>query len=84
MTEPKIPKKGPYVIHTEAGTYAWCGCGMSKNQPFCDNTHKGTEYEGTKNGAMLVQIEEDGHKPWCGCKHTGTPPWCDGSHSKLK
>jgi CDGSH-type Zn-finger protein len=84
MPEPKIAKKGPYVIQTEAGTYAWCGCGLSKDQPFCDGAHKGTEYEGGKSIALLATVEEDGPKPWCGCKHTGTPPWCDGTHAKLK
>ena len=24
--------------------YAWCSCGLSKKQPFCDNSHKGTEF----------------------------------------
>jgi CDGSH-type Zn-finger protein len=83
MPEPKIAKKGPYVMETEAGTYAWCGCGLSKQQPFCDNSHKGTEYEGTKNAAMIVEVEETRDLPWCGCKQTKTPPYCDGSHSKL-
>ncbi|MDH4185104.1 MAG: CDGSH iron-sulfur domain-containing protein, partial [Nitrospinota bacterium] len=32
----------------EANSYIWCGCGLSEDQPFCDNTHKGTEYEGTE------------------------------------
>ncbi len=83
MPEPKVAKKGPYVLDTEAGTYVWCGCGLSKTQPYCDNTHKGTEYQGTKICAMRVDVEEDGKKAWCGCKHTKTPPYCDGSHSKL-
>jgi|TARA_Y100000294_G_C8528941_1_gene326115 CDGSH-type Zn-finger protein len=83
MPEPKIAKKGPYVIDMEPDTYIWCGCGLSKNQPFCDNAHKGTEYEGTDKAAFLVEIEEEGKKPWCGCKKTKTPPWCDGTHTSL-
>jgi CDGSH-type Zn-finger protein len=82
MPKPKIAQKGAYVIFTEAGMYAWCGCGLSKNQPFCDGTHKGTEYEGSPHVAFPVEVDEDGYKSWCGCKQTGTPPWCDGTHSK--
>ena len=25
-------------------SYYWCACGQSKNQPFCDGSHKGTEF----------------------------------------
>ena len=43
--EPKIAKKGPFEVELEAGkNYHWCTCGGSKNQPFCDGTHKGTEF----------------------------------------
>ncbi len=84
MPEPKIAQKGPYVLDMEPGTYIWCGCGLSKRQPFCDNTHKGTEYHGEPNTAYCVEVDEKGQKAWCGCKHTHTPPYCDGTHSTLK
>ncbi|MFQ5561853.1 MAG: CDGSH iron-sulfur domain-containing protein [Nitrospinota bacterium] len=83
MVKPKIAQKGPYVMETESGTYVWCGCGLSRDQPFCDNAHHGTKFEGTEYGAVKVDVEEDGTKAWCGCKHTKNPPWCDGSHEKL-
>ena len=85
MPEPKIAQKGPYVLNTEEGTYIWCGCGLSKTQPFCDNSHKGTEYHGQPGVAMRVDVEEEeaGKLEWCGCKHTKTPPFCDGTHTKL-
>ena len=25
-------------------TYAWCACGMSINQPWCNGFHKGTNF----------------------------------------
>jgi CDGSH-type Zn-finger protein len=25
-------------------SYYWCSCGMSTKQPFCDGSHKGTEF----------------------------------------
>ncbi len=44
---PKIPTiaaKNPAVLTLEPGEYYWCACGNSKNQPFCDGSHKGTEF----------------------------------------
>ena len=38
---PHIAQKSPYPTALEAGkTYFWCACGQSKNQPFCDGSHK--------------------------------------------
>ena len=79
MTEPVIAQKAPYRVDVEAGkAYFWCACGLSKSQPFCDGSHKGTglaplKYEATATGPAY----------FCGCKHTAKPPLCDGSHSKL-
>ena len=37
---------GPIGIDViEGKNYAWCSCGLSKNQPFCDNSHKGSEFK---------------------------------------
>ena len=31
----------PFAMAVEAGKdYWWCACGLSKNQPFCDGSHK--------------------------------------------
>lgn len=77
--EPKIAKKGPFAVDLEAGkNYHWCTCGGSKNQPFCDGTHKGTEFVPF---AFTAKESETAHL--CGCKHTKNPPYCDGSHRKL-
>ena len=33
------------AIEVEQGkSYYWCACGKSKKQPFCDSSHKGTEF----------------------------------------
>ena len=29
---------------TQGKTYAWCACGKSKNQPFCDGSHKDSKF----------------------------------------
>ncbi len=50
----------------------------SKRQPFCDGSHKGSEFSPVKFTISEAQ------KMWlCGCKHSGNKPFCDGSHKKL-
>jgi CDGSH-type Zn-finger protein len=78
MDKPEIPQKKPYVMETEKGKYAWCSCGKSNKQPFCDGSHKGTGFR-----PVRVEIEEKKQYAWCGCKHTNTPPFCDGTHKTL-
>jgi CDGSH-type Zn-finger protein len=45
----KHEETGPYEIPegTELPTYI-CGCGLSKNKPYCDGTHKKTRDEGNQ------------------------------------
>jgi len=78
MEEPKIAQKAPYVLDLEHGTYYWCSCGKSNNQPFCDGSHKGSEFT-----PRVVEIEEKKQVALCGCKHSKNGAFCDGSHSKL-
>jgi CDGSH-type Zn-finger protein len=79
MADPKIAQKSPYGVQVEAGkSYFWCACGQSKNQPFCDGSHKGSSF-------TPVQYKADATKQvwFCGCKHTKNRPLCDGTHSRL-
>lgn len=78
MSDPKIPQSTPYVETLEPGTYFWCSCGQSSNQPYCDGSHKGTEFR-----PVSIEIESAQRVALCGCKHTGGPPMCDGSHKNL-
>ncbi len=80
MPDPKPSTNDPYVMKLEAGEYIWCGCGLSKDDPFCDNSHKGTEFENSDRAALLFEIEKDEKVALCGCKKTINPPYCDGSH----
>ena len=78
MKTPVIAQKSPAVQQTEKGTYYWCACGKSKTQPFCDGSHKGTDFT-----PLEVEIGETKTVAWCQCKHTKSPPFCDGSHKQL-
>ena len=75
---PKIAKSSPFVLDMEAGTYFWCSCGKSAKQPFCDGSHKGSEFRPVK-----TVLEEPKKVAWCGCKHSANKPFCDGAHAKL-
>ena len=44
MSHAVSPQNAPYAVECEAKTYFWCACGKSTNQPFCDGSHKGTEF----------------------------------------
>jgi len=78
MELPKVVQKSPFVIELAAGRYSWCSCGLSRKQPFCDGSHKGTDMRSVK-----VEITEKKKVALCGCKKTGNPPYCDGSHKNL-
>jgi CDGSH-type Zn-finger protein len=78
VTEPVIARKGPYAVTLEAGTYWWCACGRSKNQPYCDGSHKGTGLEPVK-----FELRERQQVWLCGCKRSDNKPFCDGAHKLL-
>ncbi len=78
-SHPVIAKKGPYVVELEQGKkYYWCSCGRSESQPFCDGSHKGTNFE-----PKVFEVDETKKYGLCGCKHTKNAPFCDREHSKL-
>ena len=78
MADPKIAAKVPAVLELDAGTYYWCACGRSANQPFCDGSHQGTEFTPKE-----FKLDAKKKVALCQCKHTGNPPFCDGTHNKL-
>ena len=49
MAKPEIAAKSPFAVNVEQGKdYWWCSCGKSKSQPFCDGSHKGSEFNPVK------------------------------------
>ncbi len=49
MEDPVISRRKPYLVQVEQGkSYFWCACGRSKSQPFCDGSHKDTEFQPLK------------------------------------
>ena len=79
MSEPEIGGTEPIVVDVEEGKmYWWCTCGRSSKQPFCDGSHKDTDFipqgwESPKTGKVF----------FCTCKRTDKGPLCDGAHNKL-
>lgn len=79
MTKGAVAGRQPMPIDVEAGKdYFWCTCGQSKKQPFCDGSHKGSEFN-----PMKWSAEASGTKWFCTCKQTNGEPFCDGSHKAL-
>jgi CDGSH-type Zn-finger protein len=79
MDKPKVAETTPIKVALETGkTYYWCACGRSKNQPFCDGSHKVTTIT-----PLAFTVDEPKEKMLCRCKQTANPPYCDGSHKKL-
>ncbi len=79
MEKGTVAGKAPQMEQLEAGkTYAWCACGKSSNQPWCNGSHQETEFTPT-----VFKAEEDKTAAMCMCKQTSNPPYCDGSHMSL-
>ena len=76
---PEIGGTKPIPVNVEAGkSYGWRDCGRAKNLPFCDGSHKGTEFTPAEFKAATTEEVR-----FCACKRTGNRPKCDGSHKKL-
>ncbi len=79
MNKPIIAAIAPKKVSLEQGKeYYFCACGRSKNQPFCDGSHVGTDFK-----PKPFTAKESGDAYLCQCKHTANAPFCDGSHKQF-
>ncbi|MCL1049020.1 glutamate synthase-related protein [Shewanella abyssi] len=79
MSKPIVADNKPIKVDlSKDQQYYFCTCGRSKNQPFCDGSHAGTDFK-PKN----FTAQEDGDAYLCRCKHSANLPFCDGSHKQF-
>ena len=76
--KPVVVQKRSLKMVMEPGTYFWCACGRSANQPFCDGSHRGTSFKPQK-----VVVEEKQLIKWCMCRHSAEGALCDNKHREL-
>lgn len=75
MPTPKRAGDRPIVLDLQPGTYWYCSCGQSANQPWCDGKHAGSGFQ-----PLQYTVAAACKSALCACKSTGTAPLCDGSH----
>lgn len=54
---------GPHKVTIGTETQFICGCGLSKNQPFCDGTHNTTAR--TEEPGRVYWYDQQGHRHEC-------------------
>ena len=73
-----MSQNAPYMKDEQPGKKAWCACGATKKEPYCDGAHKGTS-----KAPIVVEFTEAKKVAWCGCGHSKNKPYCDGTHKSL-
>ena len=79
MSNAVIAQKSPFMIDLEENKdYFWCSCGKSSRQPFCDGSHKGSDFTPVK-----FNVNKAKSYALCGCKQNDGQPFCNGAHNQL-
>ncbi len=69
---PNVADFSPCNVQLQPGQIKlWCQCGLSKNQPWCDGSHKGTGFKPLK---WVVPEKQQSIYSVCNCKYTSSPP----------
>ena len=77
MTKGQRAGESPVCVNVVEGkSYYWCACGKSSKQPFCDGSHKGTEFK-----SFVYKADQSKKVFFCTCKQTKDQPLCYGSHN---
>ena len=77
MAKPERAGDAPIGVDVVEGkSYYRCTCGKSSKQPFCDGSHKGSEF-----GPLTWKADQSKKVFFCTCKATKDQPMCDGSHN---
>ena len=80
MDKPRVAAKNPAKVEVEEGKkYAWCTCGLSESQPFCDGKHAGTGFT-----PEVFTAEKSEICYFCQCKQSANGKLCDGSHNNIE
>jgi len=79
MSDPTIADNKPVKLAlVKDKKYYFCMCGLSSKQPFCDGSHKSSDFT-----PMAFQCNESKDYYLCQCKHSDNKPYCDGSHKQF-
>ncbi|NQV55522.1 MAG: CDGSH iron-sulfur domain-containing protein [Rhodospirillales bacterium] len=74
-----VAQKSPCSVELVGGEkYAWCACGLSAKQPFCDGAHKATDMK-----PLIFTAPISGLSDLCGCKMSANAPYCNGAHNDI-
>ena len=77
MSESQRNVNAPTGVNVVEGkSYYWCTCGKSSKQPFCDGSHKGSDF-----APLQYKANQSKKVFFCTCKLTKDQPLCDGSHN---
>jgi len=79
MVKSQVSCRRPVALDMAPGTSHYCTCGLSRNQPFGDGNHRGTDFL-----PQEFVVDEQQRLALCQCKYTKEAPHCDGAHKFIQ
>ena len=68
----------PTIVHQVSKSVAYCRCTRTKNPPFCDGSHEGTNMQ-----PHILEFNEPTTIAICRCWRSKDHPYRDGTHGRL-